>query len=95
MKYVYKHDVNRFAQFAVRVWGCDMNFANPEITALEGIGRFESFLKSIGMPVTFSELGAREEDIPTMVKQLGKRKSVGGFVKLSGEDIEAIYKLAL
>ena len=95
MKYVYKHDVNRFAQFAVRVWGCDMNFANPEITALEGIGRFESFLKSIGMPVTFSELGAREEDIPTMVKQLGKRKSVGGFVKLSGEDMAEIYKLAL
>ena len=74
MKFVYKHDVNRFAQFAVRVWGCDMNFACPEITALEGISRFEGFLRSIGMPVNFSELGAREEDIPTMVNQLGKRK---------------------
>lgn len=95
MKFVYKHDVNRFAQFAVRVWGCDMNFACPEITALEGISRFEGFLKSIGMPVTFAELGAREEDIPTMVNQLGKRKSVGGFVKLGREEIEAIYKLAL
>ena len=95
MKFVYKHDVNRFAQFAVRVWGCDMNFACPEITALEGISRFESFLRSIGMPVTFAELGAREEDIPTMVNQLGKRKSVGGFVKLGREEIEAIYKLAL
>ena len=95
MKFVYKHDVNRFAQFAVRVWGCDMNFACPEITALEGISRFESFLRSIGMPITFAELGAREEDIPTMVNQLGKRKSVGGFVKLDSEEIEAIYKLAL
>ena len=95
MKFVYKHDVSRFAQFAVRVWGCDMNFACPEITALEGISRFESFLGSIGMPVTFAELGAREEDIPTMVNQLGKRKSVGGFVKLGREEIEAIYKLAL
>ena len=47
------------------------------------------------MPVTFAELGAREEDIPTMVNQLGKRKSVGGFVKLGREEIEAIYKLAL
>ena len=43
MKYVYKHDVNRFAQFAVRVWGCDMNFASPEITALEGIGKQYKF----------------------------------------------------
>ena len=27
MKFVYKHDISRFAQFAVRVWNCDMNFA--------------------------------------------------------------------
>jgi len=50
MKYVMHHDVNRFAQFAVRVWDCDMNFADPEITALEGIRCFQEFLTSIGMP---------------------------------------------
>ena len=37
MKYVYKHDVNRFANLAVRVWGCQMDEQNPEKTALEGI----------------------------------------------------------
>jgi alcohol dehydrogenase YqhD (iron-dependent ADH family) len=95
MKYVYKHDINRFAQFAVRVWGCDMNFANPEATALEGIARFEQFLKSIGMPTSFKDLGAKEEDIPFMVSQLCKRPSVGSFVKLNANDIESIYKLAL
>ncbi len=95
MKFVYRHDVNRFAQFAVRVWGCDMNFASPETTALEGIGRFENFLKSIGMPVRFSELGAREEDIPAMVAQLCKRDSVGGFVKIGAKEADAIFRLAL
>lgn len=95
MKYVYKHDVNRFAQFAVRVWGCDMNFANPEITALEGIARFESFLKSIGMPHNFAGVGAKEEDIPKMVEHLGVRKSVGGFVKIGAKEAEAIFRLAL
>ena len=30
MKYVYKHDVMHFAQFAVRVWKCDMYFDDPE-----------------------------------------------------------------
>ena len=39
MKYVYKQDVMRFAQFAVRAWGCSMDFANPERTALKGIAR--------------------------------------------------------
>lgn len=96
MTYVYKHDVSRFAQFAVRVWGCDMNFANPEITALEGILRFREFLKSIGMPLTFAELGAKEEDIPEMVKHLGEKgECVGGFVKIYAKDAEAIYRLAL
>ncbi|NLC41022.1 MAG: iron-containing alcohol dehydrogenase, partial [Clostridiaceae bacterium] len=28
--YILKHDVNRFAQVASRVWGCQMDFANPE-----------------------------------------------------------------
>ena len=55
MKYVMKHDINRFAQLAVRVWGCKMNEVNSEETAKEGIHKFEMFLKSIGMPISFKE----------------------------------------
>lgn len=95
MKYVYKHDISRFAQFAVRVWDCEMDFRNPERTALEGIARFEDFLRSIGMPLNFRELGAKEEDIPDMVKHLSLRGGVGGFVRLGDEDAEAIFRLAL
>lgn len=97
MKYVMKHDINRFAQFAVRVWDCDMNFANPEITAEEGINRFRAFLHSIGMPTSFKELGAKEEDIPKMVRHLGvtDENPIGGFMKLGPEDVTAIYRLAL
>lgn len=96
MKYVMKHDIMRFAQFAVRVWGCEMNFSNPEITALEGIERYEQFLRSIGMPVRFSELGAKAEDIPYMVKTLGLgSRTMGSFVKLSEKDIINIYHLAV
>ena len=29
MTYVMHQNVNRFAQIAVRVWGCQMNFENP------------------------------------------------------------------
>ena len=97
MTYVYKHNVNRFAQIAVRVWGCQMNFENPEVTALEGIERLKQFLSSIGMPISFQELGAKEEDIPAMVEKLGlgENGTLGGFVKLTSKDIEQIYRLAL
>ena len=96
MKYVVKHDINRFAQLAVRVWHVPMDFVNPEVTALEGINRFEKFLTSIGMPINFEELGAKAEDIPKMVEQInfGEEGTIGNFVKLNSDDVEKIYKLA-
>lgn len=97
MTYVMNHDIGRFAQLAVRVWGVNMNFANPEETAKEGICRFKQFLRSIGMPVSFNEINAKKEDIPVMVEKLGlgENRTIGGFVKLSAKDCEQIYRLAL
>ncbi len=97
MKYVLHHDIDRFAQFAVRVWGCDMNFSNPEITAEEGILRFRQFLSSISMPATFSDLGAKEADIPALAAHLfeSKQEPLHGFMDLYRKDVEAIYRLAL
>ncbi|NLT09555.1 MAG: iron-containing alcohol dehydrogenase [Ruminococcus sp.] len=95
MEFVYKHNVMRFAQVAVRVWGCPMDYENPENTALEGILCFRHFLRSIGMPINFEELGAREEDIPALVDKFGiGTGKTGGFVHLSAEDIASIYRLA-
>ena len=94
--YTMKHDVMRFAQIAVRVWGCQMDFANPENTAKKGITALKGFLKSIGMPLTFDELGAKEEDIKKLAETatLGSGKIVG-FTELSTEDVENIYRLML
>ncbi len=95
MEFVCKHNVLRFAQAATRIWGCQMDFENPENTAREGISRFRSFLHSIGMPINFAELGAREEDIPALVEKFGIGDGkTGGFVHLSAEDITEIYRIA-
>ena len=96
MKYVMKNDIMRFAQFAVRVWGCEMDFSNPENTARKGIEKYEQFMTSIGMPVRFSQLGAKAEDIPTLVSSIGLGEhTMGSFVKLKQEDIKKIYELAV
>ena len=98
-KYVMKHDVNRFAKVAVRVWGCQMDFDHPEVTALEGINAFQNFLCSIGMPKNFAELGAKEEDIPALVKTLcygdGRTGTISGFVTLNEDDCAKIYKMMI
>ena len=97
--YVMDHDVMRFAQAAVRIWGCQMDFAHPEVTAREGIRKLRQFFISIGMPRNFAELGAREEDIPILVKNLcrgdGRQGSISGFVTLNEDDCEKIYRLMI
>ncbi len=96
-KYVMNHDVMRFAKVATRVWGCQMDFDHPEVTALEGINALQAFLSSLGMPKNFAELGAREEDIPKLVQVLcrgdGRTGSIGGFVTLNEDDCTKIYRM--
>ncbi len=96
-KYELSHNVMRFAQVAVRVWGCQMDFAHPEVTALAGINALQRFLISIGMPSNFAELGAKEEDIPKLVEVLcrgdGRTGTISGFITLNEDDCAKIYKM--
>lgn len=100
MDFVMSHNVMRFAQMAVRVFGISMNFENSEETAKLGIQAFRKFLHEIGMPINFAELGVKEEDIPELaekfrVTKIGSNGTTGGFVKLTKEDAVTIYKIAL
>ena len=95
--YTLEHNVMRFAQAAVRVWGCQMDFADPKRTALEGIEALRNFLISIGMPKNFAELGAKEEDIEKLAHTCCygdvNTGTVEGFATLDQKDVENIYKL--
>ncbi len=97
--YVMNEDIMRFAKVAVRVWGCEMDYEHPEVTAAAGIEALRRFLISIGMPKNFEELGAKEEDIPylaeTMVNGNGRKGVFQGFCTLTKEDCINIYKLML
>lgn len=90
--------VARLAQFAVRVWNCEMDFAHPQKTAQAGIDAYVYWLQQIGMPVNFAQLGAREADIPAMAakcKRTNPDGTLGNFYPLTTADIEQIYRLAL
>ena len=97
MRYHMNKDVMRFAQFAVRVYGCAMDFEHPERTAMRGIEAHEQFLRDIGMPTTLKELGARAEDIPAMAAKTKKTNpdgTTGGAFPMTPVDIEAILRIA-
>ena len=98
-RYVVDHDVMRFAQVAVRVWGCSMDFADPKKTALEGIDKLQQFLISIGMPSDLEGVGGKEEDIPKLVQKLthvnGNNGSISGFTTLDEAACTKIYETML
>ncbi|MCQ2392259.1 MAG: iron-containing alcohol dehydrogenase [Kiritimatiellae bacterium] len=95
MDYVCETDLVRFVRFATHVWGISPQ-ENDLVTARAGIAAFRSWLKGIGMPLTFAELGAREEDIPLLVKTLGLNgNKLGSFRPLDDADVEAIYRRCL
>ena len=89
MEFVMDHDTARFARFAVNVFGCEMDYAHPERTARVGIRRLRAFLRSIGMPTSLSDIGARAEDIDAMVAHRAEKPNgfpFGGFVKIIRRD---------
>jgi alcohol dehydrogenase YqhD (iron-dependent ADH family) len=97
MKYVYKHDIKRFAQFAHRVWNVEYNVFNIEETALKGISALESYYASIGLPVRLSQANIDEAHLEEMADKCtgSGTYTVGNFMKLDREDVFNIYKLAL
>ena len=97
MEFVMHHDIPRFVRFAVNVMGCEKNESHPEVTAQEGISRLRDFFRSLGMPVTLEEIGAKAEDIPAMIDHRSKKPGgfpFGGFVKIGPSEMETILRMA-
>jgi alcohol dehydrogenase YqhD (iron-dependent ADH family) len=95
MTYVYRSGIDRFVQFAVRVWGITPSGSKEE-TALAGIRALKEFFASLGLPVNFEQLGAKTADIPRLIETLriNQGETFGGFRRLDMGDAEGIYGLA-
>lgn len=96
MTYAAHTDPSKGAQLATRVFGVHPS-ASPLDTALEGIARLRGFFASLGLPLTFAQLGVENPDIPLLVKKLHENKghTIGGYITLTPSDTEKIYRLAL
>ncbi|NLY43117.1 MAG: iron-containing alcohol dehydrogenase [Clostridiaceae bacterium] len=96
MKYVYKHDINRFAQYASRVWNVDLSLWSLERAALKGIEALENFFRSIGLVTRLKDAGIEDDRFEEMAQKCtgSDQYTVGNFVKLKSADIVNIYNLA-
>ena len=91
MDYVKDADIPRFARFAAKVF--DVPEGEPAAMAAEGIRRYRAWLRDLGMPLTFTELGAKKEDIPALVAKLGLNgNTLGTFKSLTEADVTRILE---
>lgn len=95
LTYMAEHHAGKVAQYAARVWDVPKS-TDCKAMALEGIRRFKSFLHSIGMPVTFRELGIEHPDIDLLVKKFHENKGerVGNYFPLDSKASREIYEIA-
>lgn len=96
MKYVYNHDLNRFVQFANRVFNIDINFNNLEETALKGIEALENFFTKIDLPTRLHHVNIGDDRIEEMSRKLVAHcDHAGTFVEIREKEALEILKLAL
>ena len=98
MKYVLpRGGAKKLAQFAQRVLAVPADFGSTEEIAAEGIRRLEAFYQSLGLVTTLSGMEIDGSRIPEMAARAVAMAGglLGGFVPLTPEMAEEIYKLAL
>ena len=91
MEYVYRDNPEKFAQFAVRVWDIPQD-GDLEKTALAGIEALRTFWRSIGVPLTLSEAGIKEDRLEEIARLVTEDGPVGGVRKLYYEDVLRILE---
>ncbi len=90
-RYVYRHNVQRFAQFAHRVW--EVSETDDEKAALKGIDEMAAFFKSIGMPSSLDEFGIKQKDIERLAElcTFGRQRTVRSIIELGFNEIKDIF----
>ena len=85
-RHIYKEGLSRFARFGRNVWGAD---GTDEEAALAGINNLADFIKEMGLPATFREMGITDTQCFQAVAD-STNVTAGCCKKLSHEEIYQI-----
>ena len=100
MRYIYKKRLDRYVQFAERIFNINSISQNKEEVVLAAINRFETFLKKLEVPTRLSEVSIKAEDIEQMTEDVARISfNATGFLAsrppMGREDVRKIYEMAL
>ena len=89
-RYIMPYGLRKFKRFAVEVWGvCPEGKTDTEI-ANEGLAAMEAWMKKIGVALSLSELGARDD----MIEGIADATFIldGGYKVLTRDEVVKILK---
>ncbi|MFR5244288.1 MAG: iron-containing alcohol dehydrogenase [Clostridium sp.] len=91
-RHIYKDAAERFAHFAETVWGISAEGKTADETALAGIQALADFIREIGLPINFKELGIQADD--AMLRAVADSTNImaGCCKKLNADEIFEILK---
>lgn len=93
MKYFCAHAPERYARYAVQVWGVDPAGKTTLEVAQEGIQRTRDFFDEMGAPATLADLGIPESAIEDLAARTDL--SCWAYKELTREDVKAILRMSL
>ena len=90
---IMPYGLAKFARYAVAVWGVDPAGKSQEAVASEGLTKMEAWMKSIGLVMNITDLGATPEMVDGLVESTLVMQ--GGYKVLTREDIRNIFVQSL
>lgn len=96
MKYVVDERVEKFKQFAIRVWNVNPSGKTDKEIALEGIEKVREFFNQIGAPSRLKDYDIDDLNLDLMAEKAVEREgTIGRFKKLTKEDVKNILTMSL
>lgn len=87
---IMPYAADKFARYAVNVWGVDAAGKSKEEVAREGLDAMEKWMKKIGLVMNISDLGVTEDMLEGIVKSTFIMQ--GGYKVLTEEDVMKVLR---
>lgn len=87
---IMPYAVDKFARYAVNVWGVDAAGKSKEEVAREGLEAMEKWMRKIGLVMNITDLGVTEDMLEGIVKSTFIMQ--GGYKVLTEEDVMKVLR---
>jgi len=92
-RHIMPYGLPKFKRFAVEVWGINPTGKSDEEVAKEGLSAMENWMKTLGLAMNISELGAT----PDMIEGMADATFIltGGYKVLTRDEVIDIFRQSL